>query len=53
MNCPCPESLVNYIHFNAAGNLRKAIKIMHMIELRSKMNPIQAMNEINTKLGAL
>lgn len=53
MNCPCPESLVNYIHFNAAGNLRKAIKIMHMIELRSKMNPIQTMNEINTKLGAL
>lgn len=53
MNCPCPEPMVNYIHFNAAGNLRKAIKIMHMIELRSKMNPIQAMNEINAKLGAL
>jgi len=46
MNIPCPESLVNYIHFNAAGNLRKAIKIMHMLEVRSKINPIPAMNHI-------
>jgi hypothetical protein len=46
MNIPCPESLVNYIHFNAAGNLRKAIKIMHMLEVRGKINPIQAMNHI-------
>ena len=46
MNIPCPESMVNYIHFNAAGNLRKAIKIMHMLEVRSKINPIPAMNHI-------
>ena len=46
MNIPCPESMVNYIHFNAAGNLRKAIKIMHMLEVRGKINPIQAMNHI-------
>jgi replication-associated recombination protein RarA len=44
MNIPCPESLVNYIHFNAAGNLRKAIKIMHMLESSGKINLIQAMN---------
>lgn len=50
MNIPCPESLVNYIHFNAAGNLRKAIKIMHMLEASGKINPIQAMNHIQ---GAL
>jgi len=50
MNIPCPESLVNYINHNAAGNLRKAIKIMHMLEASGKINPIQAMNHIQ---GAL
>lgn len=53
MTIACPESLVNYIHFNSAGNLRKAIKLMHMLELRDKMNPIQAMHDINSQLGAL
>lgn len=52
MSVECPDSMVNYIHHNSAGNLRKAMKIMHMLECKYKINPIQAMNDILAQ-GAL
>ena len=52
MSIECPDSMVNYIHHNSAGNLRKAVKIMHMLECKYRINPIQAMNDILVQ-GAL
>ncbi|MFA4958401.1 MAG: ATP-binding protein [Candidatus Cloacimonas sp.] len=52
MSVECNEAMVNYVHHNSAGNLRKAVKIMHMLECQYKVNPIQAMNDILAQ-GAL
>lgn len=49
MSIECPETLVNYIHHNASGNLRKAMKLMHMLESRYQLNPLQAMNDVSAQ----
>ena len=46
MSVDCSEAMVNYVHHNSAGNLRKAIKIIHMLESQYKSNPIQTMNDV-------
>ncbi len=46
MNVDSTDAMVNYIHHNSAGNLRKAVKIMHMLECQYKLNPVQAMSDI-------
>ncbi|MCD8480536.1 MAG: hypothetical protein LRZ88_10165 [Candidatus Cloacimonetes bacterium] len=52
MSVDCNEAMVKYIHHNSAGNLRKAVKIIHMLECQYKVNPIQAMNDVLAQ-GAL
>ena len=38
--------LVNYIHFNCCGNLRKAMKVMHILEQNAKSNPNFNLHEL-------
>lgn len=52
MSVESNEAMINYVHHNSAGNLRKAIKIMHILECQYKVNSIQAMNDILAQ-GAL
>ena len=39
MEIPVDETVVNKIDFNCGGNLRKAVKIMYIIELAREKNP--------------
>ena len=39
MEIPVDETVVNKIDFNCGGNLRKAVKIMYIIELAKEKNP--------------
>lgn len=43
------DQLVNYIHFNCCGNLRKAMKVMHILEQNALNNPNFNLNEIQIK----
>jgi replication-associated recombination protein RarA len=43
------DSLVNYIHFNCCGNLRKAMKVMHILEQNALHNPNFNLNELQLK----
>ncbi|MDY0151527.1 MAG: hypothetical protein RBS43_04570 [Candidatus Cloacimonas sp.] len=39
MEVEISDRLIDTIHFNSNGNLRKAIKLMHILESRIKQNP--------------
>ncbi len=43
------DQLVNYIHFNCCGNLRKAMKVMHILEQNALHNPNFNLNELQLK----
>lgn len=49
MDIEATEEIVEIINTNCCGNLRKAMKIMHMIEIAAKEQPNLTLNQIDFK----
>jgi Cdc6-like AAA superfamily ATPase len=46
LEVPSNDILINYIHFNCCGNLRKAMKMMHILEQNAIHNPNFNLSEL-------
>ena len=49
MDIEATEEMIELVHFNCCGNLRKAMKIMHMLETTAKDTPNVTLNQIDLR----